>query len=78
MTVSNQGNYLVSKEEKKKVNLMSNKHRAPHFVTKVSLDNWSIAHHWVGFLEKVCPPGLLKQQAKSQGGTKGLNLGEHL
>jgi len=57
---------------------MSNKHRAPHFVTKVSWDNWSIAHHWVGFLEKVCPPGLLKQQAKSQGGIKGLNLGEYL
>ena len=78
MTVSNQGNYLVSKEEKKKVNLMSNKHRAPHSVTKVSWDNWSIVHHWVGFLEKVCPPGLLKQQAKSQGGIKGLNLGEYL
>ena len=78
MAVSNQGNYLVSKEGKKKVNLMSNKHRAPHFVAKVSLDSWSIARHWDGFLEKLCPPGLLKQQAKSQGSIKGLNLGECL
>lgn len=77
MTVTNQGNYLVSKEEKK-VNCMSNKHRALNFVAKVSLDNWSIARHWVGCLEKLCPPGLLEQQAKSQDCLRGLNLGEYL